>query len=59
MPCPMQAGGAKRRARLPTRPLRPRQSQRAEARKRQGWQRTCSWRRSTSGGLLSGMMAVQ
>ena len=47
------------RARLPLRPLRPRQSKRDEARKRQAWLPYRPWSRMTSGVLRSGMGAVQ
>src|SRR4029434_4907465 len=47
------------RVRLPIRPLRQRQITRDEARKRQAWRRYRSWSRSTSGGLLSVLGAVQ
>ena len=47
------------RARLPLRPLRQRQSKREEALQRQTWLRYRSWRRITSGVLLSGLGAVQ
>jgi hypothetical protein len=47
------------RARLPTRPLSQRQSNRAEARKRHAWLRYRSWGRITSGVWLRVMGAVQ
>jgi hypothetical protein len=47
------------RVRLPPRPLSQRQLKREEARKRQAWLRSRSWRRITSGGLLSVLGAVQ
>jgi hypothetical protein len=47
------------RVRLLIRPLRQRQINRDEARKRQAWRRSRSWSRSTSGGLLSVLGAVQ
>ena len=47
------------RARLPTRPLSQSQIQGDEALKRQAWLRDRSWRRLTSGVLLSVIGAVQ
>jgi hypothetical protein len=47
------------RARLPIRPLRPSQSKREEALKRQVWLRYRSWSRITSGVLLSVLGAGQ
>ena len=52
-------GRTAQRARLPRRPLSPRQSKRAEALKRQAWGRDRAWSRVTSGGLLRVMGAVQ
>jgi hypothetical protein len=48
-----------KRARIPTRPLRPSQIKRAEALKRQAWGQYRAWSRSTSGVLLSVSGAVQ
>ena len=59
LPSPVRAGGAPPRARVPTRPLRQRQINREEALKRQAWGRYRSWRRITSGVLLSVIGAVQ
>jgi hypothetical protein len=47
------------RYRLPTRPLRQRQSKREEALKREAWRRYRSWSRITSGVLLRRIGAVQ
>ena len=51
--------GKAQRYRLPTRPLRPSQSKRAEALKRQAWGRYRRWSRVSSGVLRSVMDAVQ